>query len=292
MNRDLMLKTVSENLKDLLAKKSAALPRNFNETRWLQNCMTVLSDTKDIEKCEPRSVARTMLKGAFLGLDFFNKECYAIPYGTSLNFQTDYKGEVKLCKMYSINPIKDIYAKLVKKGDVFEESIKDGKQTINFSPISFNDGEIIGAFAVVYYQDGSMMYETMSLKDIEETRRNYSKMPDGKAWKLSFGEMCKKTVLRRLCKGIELNFDNAEQDKAFQEGGDLKDTIDVDIEKDVKDPFLPSDSPKVERLENNGSQEGDEQENVATGKTIGQTDHLFDRPPSEVKENEDGSISE
>ncbi|KGO12968.1 recombinase [Clostridium botulinum] len=41
--------------------------------------MTVLKDTKNIEKCNEVSVARTMLKGVLLGLDFFNKECYAIP---------------------------------------------------------------------------------------------------------------------------------------------------------------------------------------------------------------------
>ncbi|MBZ1328726.1 hypothetical protein FDG42_02975 [Clostridium botulinum] len=41
--------------------------------------MTVLKDTKNIEKCNEVSVVRTMLKGAFLGLEFFNKECYAIP---------------------------------------------------------------------------------------------------------------------------------------------------------------------------------------------------------------------
>ena len=274
MNKDVILKSVSENLKELLEKKSAALPRNFNQTRWLQNCLTVLADTKDIEKCEPRSIARTMLKGAFLGLDFFNKECYAIPYGDRLQFQTDYKGEVKLCKLYSINPIKDIYAKLVKEGDVFEENIKDGKQSVNFQPKSFNDNPIIGAFAVVYYDDGSMMYETMSIKDIEETRQNYSKMPEGKAWKNSFGEMCRKTILRRLCKGIELNFDSAEQDKAFQEGGDLKDTLDIIPEKaQIADPFNAATKPQVERLARDSVGIGVEPESSTGEENTGQSDH-------------------
>lgn len=39
-----------------------------------------------------------------------------------------------------------------------------------------------------------------------------------KAWKESYGEMCKKTVLRRLCKLIDLNFDTAEQCQAFEDG--------------------------------------------------------------------------
>ncbi|WP_242864471.1 recombinase RecT [Clostridium botulinum] len=67
------------NLNSLLKAKEKALPKGFNEARFLQNCMTVLKYIKNIEKCNEVSVVRTMLKGVFLGLDFFNKECYAIP---------------------------------------------------------------------------------------------------------------------------------------------------------------------------------------------------------------------
>ena len=222
MANDLVLKTAHNQLEKLLVSKAGALPKDFNQTRFLQNCMTVLQDTKGIEKVQPITIARTMLKGAFLGLDFMNKECYAIPYGNSLQFQTDYKGEVKLAKKYSINPIKDIYAKLVRVGDDFLEEIRDGQQYISFKPQPFNDGEIIGAFAVCFYNDGSMIYETMSKKEIEAVRDNYSKMPKGPTWTKSYGEMCKKTVLRRLCKNISLDFDSIEQRQAWEDGADTE----------------------------------------------------------------------
>ncbi len=213
---------VHQNLERLLKEKVKALPRNFNQTRFLQNAMVVLQDVKGIEKAQPISIARTMLKGAFLGLDFFNKECYAIVYGDQVNFQTDYKGEIKLAKKYSLKKIHDIYAKLVREGDLFEESIQQGKQVINFKPKSFNDAKIIGAFAVCLYDDGSMLYESMSEAEINHVRKTYSKMPDGKAWKDSFGEMSKKTVLRRLCKLIELEFESYEQNEAWQDGSDSR----------------------------------------------------------------------
>lgn len=240
MSKDLALNTISENIKKLLVSKANALPKNFNETRFLQNCMLVLNDTKDIEKMDTKSVARTMLKGAFLGLDFFSKECYAIPYGGQLNFQTDYKGEIKLAKKYSINPIKDIYAKLVKEGDLLEVKIVEGRQIVNFYPLNFNDCDIKGAFAIAYFEDGSMLFESMSKKEIETTRKNYSKIPNGPAWEKSLGEMYKKTVLRRLCKLISIDFDNSEQDEAFRDGSDfdeskIKQTIDV---IPIKDPFV------------------------------------------------------
>jgi len=220
-NQSNQLVVIHNNLEKLLDTKREAMPSNFNKTRFLQNCMTVLQDTSGIEKCDATSVARTMLKGAFLGLDFFNKECYAIVYGGQVQFQTDYKGEKKLAKKYSVRPVKDIYAKLVREGDSFKEWVKDGNQTIDFEPLPFNDGKILGAFAVAQFEDGGMVYEVMSTADIEATRKNYSKQADGKAWTKSPGEMYKKTVLRRLCKNIELDFDTIEQAQAFEESSDF-----------------------------------------------------------------------
>ena len=77
-----------------------------------------------------------------------------------------------------------------------------------FKPIPFSDKEMVGAFAVVLFEDGSMMYDTMSKNDIENVRNTYSKAKDSQAWRSSTGEMYKKTVLRRLCKLIDLDFDN------------------------------------------------------------------------------------
>lgn len=216
------LMTVHQNLHGLINSKRDAMPRGFNETRFLQNCMTVLQDTKDIEKMEPVSVARTMLKGAFLGLDFFNKECYAIPYGTTLQFQTDYKGEIKLAKKYSTREIRSIYAKVVREGDEYEEGVENGAQTIYFKPKPFSSGEMIGAFAVCSYIDGTLEYASMSKDDIEAIRKNFSKMPKSLMWEKTPEEGYKKTVLRRLCKMIELDFESAEQKQAFEDGGDSR----------------------------------------------------------------------
>ena len=225
---------IHSELSTSLDKQVDALPTGFNKARFVQNCMTVLQEGKaDFSKCEPKTVVRTLLKGAFLGLDFFNGECYAIPYGGKVQFQTDYKGEKKLCKKYSIRKIKDIYAKVVKEGDVFEEKIVDGQQTVTFTPVSFNNGKILGAFAIVLYEDGGMEYETMSVEEIEQTRNDFSKAPNSDAWKKSFPEMCKKTVLRRLCKHIELDFETVEMHKLFESESDF------DVHKQPETPQAP-----------------------------------------------------
>lgn len=242
---------IGKNIEALLNKNVKALPKNFNQTRFLQNCLTVLNDTKEIEKCSPVSVARTMIKGAYLGLDFFRRECYAIPYGNELNFQTDWKGEVKLVKKYSIEPIIDIYAKVVREGDSFQMVVREGKQVVNFTPKEFNDGQIIGTFAVACFKNGAVLCEPMSRAEIEEIRKKFSKAPNSPAWEKAYGEMCKKVVLRRLCKSIQLEFDCSEQDQAYEEGADsvidAEATVSVVSNDTVKDPFKPDNHlPKVD----------------------------------------------
>lgn len=220
--------TIKTGLTKKLTENKEALPAGFNQQRFILNCITVIQDMmkdnkkkEQLEKINPETIPVCLAKAAYLGLDFFNGECYAIPYGENLTFQTDYKGEIKLCKRYSKNKIKDIFAKVVRQGDFFMEEVDGGKQNVQYRPKPFSNEQMIGAFAIVVFEDGSMMYDTMSSEDIENVRNTYSKMKDSQAWKSSTGEMYKKTVLRRLCKLIDLDFDNIEQQKAYEDGGDV-----------------------------------------------------------------------
>ena len=67
-----------------------------------------------------------------------------------------------------------------------------------------------------------MLYESMSAEEIEGVRQNYSKAKDSDAWKKSSGEMYRKTVIRRLSKYIEKDFDKVEQLMAYDEGGGVE----------------------------------------------------------------------
>ncbi|MBA8937732.1 hypothetical protein BCM18_005690, partial [Clostridium beijerinckii] len=59
------------------------------------------------------------------------------------------QGETKLVRKFSSKKIKDIYAKLVRYGDEFEEGVDHGKPYVNFKPKPFNNDDITGVFAVV-----------------------------------------------------------------------------------------------------------------------------------------------
>lgn len=121
--------TIKTGLTKKLTENKEALPAGFNQQRFILNCITVIQDMmKDdkkkaqLEKINPETIPVCLAKAAYLGLDFFNGECYAIPYGGNLSFQTDYKGEIKLCKRYSKNKIKDIFAKVVREEVVYRNT--------------------------------------------------------------------------------------------------------------------------------------------------------------------------
>lgn len=225
--------TFSVALTEKLNGVSDALPKDFNKARFVQNALALINDNPQLHKYNQAQLMGGLMKGAYLGLDFYSKECYLIPYGQQLNYQTDYRGAKKLAKKYSIRPIKDIYAKLIREGDEFEEMILNGEPSFNFKPKFLNDGKIIGAFAVVLYQDGGIGYDVMSLSELENTRK-HSKASNSPAWKDFTGEMYKKTVLHRLCKHIELDFENPTQRDLFSAGMEIETDVAEQVRNDIE----------------------------------------------------------
>ena len=223
----------STQLTQALVEKKDGLPIDFNVARFVQNAVALLNDNKNLAKFAKdhgtEQIKLGLLKGAYLGLDFFNQECHLIPYGNELNFQKDYRGCRKLIRKYSSKPVDDVYAMLIREGDVIEETVIMGKRGINFKPVPLNDGKIKGAFAVVLNKDGSMAYDIMTLEELENTRK-HSKASNSPAWKDFTGEMYKKTVLHRLSKQIDLEFENPHQKEVFM--SDME--IETDTEKIVE----------------------------------------------------------
>ena len=244
-------KTFEDGLRNQLQAVVDALPKDLNRERFVQNCMTVFEEKPELKQINRLSLMNGLLKGAYMGLDFMNKECYLIQYGNSVQFQTDYKGEIKFVKRYSIRPIHEIYAKVVREGDYFEEKILDGHPSIDFRPQPLNGGKIMGAFAVALFKDGGMQYETMTVEDIQSVRNNYSRASQSKAWKCSFDEMAKKTVLRRLCKHIETDFESIEARQAWDEGSGMQVAQKTSNPDEVVDAFAQAEVEDIQIREIN-----------------------------------------
>lgn len=224
------LVTVEGNLATTLTAKAAALPDGFAAAKFQQNCVAMLKGLKkqDLLKIKPQDVVSCLMKGAILDLDFQNGECYAIPYWNKeegkndLNFQTDYKGEEKVAKTYSIKPIFNIIKEVIREGDKYQKIVEDGCVRFKFEPLPLNDKPIIGAFAQVIFTDGSSIGEEMNVRDLEQLRKDFSKAPNSPAWTKRTGEMYKKTVLRLVLKNVAKSFKNSAQQIAYSTASDFE----------------------------------------------------------------------
>lgn len=210
----------SEQLTTSLSEVKTGLPMNFNIQRFVNNAVALCNDNEIISSFAKQygmaQVKAGLLKGAYLGLDAMNAEFYLVPFGSKLNFMTSYKGKNKIVKKYSIRPVKDIFAEIVRQGDEFKTWSDDEGQHFEFMPLPFNAGSIIGAFAVVKFVDGGVLVDTMSIGELENTRK-HSKASNSMAWKDFTSEMYKKTVLHRICKHVEIDFENPTQRTLYDE---------------------------------------------------------------------------
>ena len=228
MNDELGIVLASEFQRPSVAQ---ALPQDFNRARFIQNTVALVQENEQLSRIPQAKLMPALMKGAYLGLDFFNGECYAVPYGQTVQFTPSYKGMVKLAKRFSRRPLVDVYAHVIREGDEFESGMEDGNEYVRFKPKPFNEGTIIGAFAVAQYMDGGIKVETMSKSQLDAVKR-MSKAQSGTAWKFFADEMYRKSVIRRLCKGIDLDMD---ADTARIVRGDAE-TQEVEV-TEVDNPF-------------------------------------------------------
>ena len=205
-----MAENFSVVLRDELEVHKSALPAKFNIDRYVSNAVALLNGNDALAKFAQQygtaQIKQGLLRAATLDLDAMNSEIYLIPYGSTLQFMPSYKGMSKMVRKYSRRKVRDIFSKVVRDGDIFEETIVNGNPSINFKAKPFNNGEIIGVFAICLFEDGGMVYETMSSGEVEQCRKS-SKAKNSPAWQQFWTEMARKTVVRRLCKSITVDMD-------------------------------------------------------------------------------------
>lgn len=206
-----MAESFSLALTTELKQNQGALPVNFNIQRFVQNSVALLNNNETLGKFARQhgtaQIKAGLMRAAYQNLDAMNGEVFLIPYGSALTYMPSYKGMTKMVRRYSSRRVQDIYSKVVRDGDSFEETIINGQPTINYTAKPFNDGEILGVFAVCLFADGGLVYEVMSKAEVEQCRKS-SKSKNSPAWSQYWGEMARKTVIRRLCKSITIDMDS------------------------------------------------------------------------------------
>ncbi|MES5862857.1 RecT family recombinase [Lacticaseibacillus paracasei] len=254
---------VDGTIQEMRNQNGLALPPNYSAGNALNAAYLMLADRSKgpsyLDKMENGqitkvSVVRALQDMVIQGLSPAKNQGYFIQYGQQLDWSRSYFGAVAIVERQPEVKGKP-YANVVHQDDEFEiGSDEDGRTIVTkFTPSFANqDKPIIGAFAVIDFDDGHKEYTVMTKAEIDQSwshRRN-----KGQVQNEFPQEMAKRTVLNRAAKFvINTSGDNDLMIESVNRTAAQE--FDNDAPKDVtpsfadlmgKESSVPDDKPKQE----------------------------------------------
>jgi len=162
------------------------------------------------------------------------KLCYLIPRKGKLYCQSSYMGKREILLRAGI--VKDVWAKLVYKNDIFE--VKEGSnRNIKHEPDYFSDrGELVGGYWCAALMNGERPFGVMTKKEIDGIKQRSEAVKSGKtsAWDTDYDEMSLKTIINRAFKSLPKTGISDSVLKALKADSVLDNQITEDIDEQVK----------------------------------------------------------
>lgn len=186
------------------------------------------------------ALIRCLFDACSLGLEFGGPypQAYIVPFKGEPTLIPTAAG-MKAIAMSSPAVIQDITYALVRKNEYCSIDIGAGTVQHSFDPIKYGgeQGEIVGAYAVVEKLSGSTVVTYMSKKQIEAIRDStpaYKKGGVSDAWEKFFPDMALKTVVKKALKPF-MGMKNKAAVVDYEEGPREYDCEEKKPPKDISD---------------------------------------------------------
>lgn len=209
---------MERNMKDVVLTKITQLqgdgqleiPEGYSASNALQSAWLIFEDNEKLKNGSQVSIANSLLKMVALGLDPAKKQGYFIPYGSTVQFQESYHGNIHILKRDA--GAKSVTAQVVYEGDNFEYEIEPSTGKVKVAKHtqtldSVDSKKPRAAYAVIVFDDESLNHtEIMTFEQIKQAWLQSSMLKDEEAIKRSKThnkfqeEMVKKTVINRAAK--------------------------------------------------------------------------------------------
>jgi len=189
-----------ERYKDQIAM---ALPKHMTADRMSRIMLTEVRKVPKLLNCDPQTLFGAVIQASQLGLEPGNAlgQVYLLPYGKTVQLIIGYKGMIDLARRSG--QIISIEARSVHSNDDFSYSFGLNPD-LKHTPAAGDRGELTHVYAVARLKDGGLQWDVMSKTEVEEIRK-ISKAANNGPWVTHFGEMAKKTVIRRLFKYLPVS---------------------------------------------------------------------------------------
>lgn len=209
------MSTLASELQRMRPRLEAIAPPRFNVQAVIENLIWAVSQDEALARCSVRSLIQAVTDAVALGLDpsGLSNDGTLIPHKTRSGgyravFVPDYRALIRLAMA---NPrVSHIEARVVRAKDEFflDFGEPEGRIISHRPNLQAADAEPIGAYAIVWFRDCRRpLVEWMTKAEIEaNAERGGSFGNENSPWETDWGEMARKTVIKRLAKYLPHQF--------------------------------------------------------------------------------------
>jgi recombination protein RecT len=196
---------IRQNLQAMAPEFKAALPAHVSVEKFSRVAMTAIQNNPALQNADRRSLFGAVVRLAQDGLLPDGREAALVLFGNKAQAMPMIAGVLK--KIRQSGEVAKISAQVVYENDHF--LVKYGfDEDVEHNPPALDKprGKPIGAYATAVLKDGSQLLEVMSYEEIEQVRA-VSRASKNGPWVQWWGEMARKTVMRRLSKRLPMSTD-------------------------------------------------------------------------------------
>ena len=222
-------KSMQDYIKVMEPAIKAALPSVITPERFTRITLSALSSNPKLAECTPQSFLGAMMSAAQLGVEpnTVLGQAYLIPFRNrgqmECQFQLGYKGLIDLA--FRSGEVTDISAETVYQNDEFHYELGLNPK-LEHKPAMADRGDPVAFYAVFHTKSGGFGFKVMSIDDVRNHAKKFSKSYSNGPWQTNFEEMAKKTVMKAVLKYAPLKSD-------FVRGIAQDETIKTEINEDM-----------------------------------------------------------
>lgn len=209
MAQNLPVKAKAADIRLLLEKSRGqiekALPKHLTADRLLRVAMTSIQKTPKLMECSQQSLLACIMTCAQLGLepDQFLGQAYLVPFRDTKKGVTvctlipGYRGYIALARRSG--DVESVDARVVYENDHLELQYGLVPKLTHIPALKGPRGNPIGAYCLFNYRGGGSSFDFLTVEEIEHARSRSKAANDG-PWVTDWGEMAKKTAIKRHAK--------------------------------------------------------------------------------------------
>lgn len=247
---------IRQNLEVMAPQLQAALPEHVSVEKFTRVAMTAIQQTPALQNADRASLFGAIVRLAQDGLLPDGREAAIVMFGQQATAMPMIAGVLK--KVRQSGEVSKISAQVVYENDQFVVNYGFDEDVTHIPPsLDKPRGKPVGAYATAVLKDGSKLLEVMSHEEIEKVRA-VSRSGKNGPWVQWWGEMARKTVMRRLSKRLPMSTD---MEHAFERDETMAVTVDQpDVVEQQPMQFAASRLDALEAEVVEAEQEGGEQQ--------------------------------